>query len=145
MNISWAVEQAHVSVPFSGTIGYCKVLSSEHSAPPFSSARINCVKPHCRATDGQRWAQKPCTTLFLREAAVNTTDFNALLSHALWIFLLTAPLHIPPTTFPPSLSLSSHLLPGCTLPLYAEHKAYRCNFNPGNGQSWEVNMRLPFC
>ena len=64
---------------------------------------------------------------FLKRAAVNTTDFNALLSHAavaLWIFFLIASLHIPPTTFPPSHSLSppiSCLCAPCCFTLSTRH------------------------
>lgn len=81
MNISWAVEQTHVRAPFYGAIDYCKVLTSEHSSSPFSPDRTNYIKPHCGATDGQKRAQKNALP-FLRRVPVNTTDFNALLSHA---------------------------------------------------------------
>jgi len=66
---------------------------------------------------------------FLKNAAVNKADFNALLSHAavaLWLFLLIAFLYIPPTTFPLSLSLSlpppiSCLCAPCSFTLGTSH------------------------
>lgn len=104
-----------------------RLLQSPHqwafSFPLSSSDRINYIKPYCRATDGQRRAHKKMHYPFLKRAAVNTTDFNALVSPAavaLWMFLLIASLHIPPTTFPPSLSLS--LLPS----LACVHRAALC-------------------
>lgn len=108
MNISWAVEQTHVRAPFSGAIGSGKAPDLWAFVSPFSSDRMDYINTHCRATDGQRRAQKKAAP-FLRSVPVNTTDFYAFLCHAAvapWIFLLIASLHIPPTTFPLSPPIS---------------------------------------
>lgn len=95
----------------------CTVLSI-HPSFFFSPDRIT----KWNHTAGQQTTDReehknapPC----LCRAAVNTQDFSALLSHAavaLWIFLLLASLHIPPTTAPtPPRSLTLSLSPSISL------------------------------
>lgn len=109
----------------------------------FSPDTIKRMKPHCRATDGQRWVQK--STASSVRAAVNTQDLTAVLSGCCG----TLNIHprSPPTVFPPPLPLSPPIPRLRTLwRFYAEHKAHRCKFNPGNSKAgkWILQPALFF-
>lgn len=114
---------------------------------PLSLWCLLCQEKKKKCTTGQLWEMKntkPCPFLS-RIANLHLNGFLFRAAVALWIFLVIASLHIPPTSLYLSLLSLLHtspslLLPVCTMLLYAVYNTQKRTLNPGNGQSWVVTL-----